>query len=214
MNDLALALRQVKYENRSFWRNPPAAFFTFALPLMFLVIFNLLFGDDERNEGPHVGAGTAVLQNPEQLAVRSPRLPGLVREVARQQAFQRARRDVRPEDSLAVRTMAGPAEGLAFEQGLALRDRFGRGRQRIRDGAGRLDLVFRHAGTQDLRVRPPGLRQDLKGQGSGRQHHPGRSHRPLPSPNPTIPCGACGRRTSDARHGRSEPWRPSARDGR
>ena len=47
MNDLALALRQVKYENRSFWRNPPAAFFTFALPLMFLVIFNLLFGDDE-----------------------------------------------------------------------------------------------------------------------------------------------------------------------
>lgn len=47
MNELALALRQVKYENRSFWRNPPAAFFTFALPLMFLVIFNAVFGSNE-----------------------------------------------------------------------------------------------------------------------------------------------------------------------
>ena len=47
MNDVQLALRQVVYENRTFWRNPPAVFFTVALPLMFLVIFNLLFGDDE-----------------------------------------------------------------------------------------------------------------------------------------------------------------------
>lgn len=47
MNDAVLAGRQVVYENRTFWRNPPAAFFTVALPLMFLVIFNLLFGDDE-----------------------------------------------------------------------------------------------------------------------------------------------------------------------
>ena len=47
MNALVLALRQVKYENRSFWRNPPAAFFTFVFPLMFLVIFNLIFGNDD-----------------------------------------------------------------------------------------------------------------------------------------------------------------------
>ena len=47
MNDLQLALRQVAYENRTFWRNPPAVFFTIALPLMFLVILNLLFGDDQ-----------------------------------------------------------------------------------------------------------------------------------------------------------------------
>lgn len=46
MGDAALALRQVRFENRAFWRNPAAAFFTFAFPLMFLVIFNLLFGDD------------------------------------------------------------------------------------------------------------------------------------------------------------------------
>ena len=45
MNGPALALRQVRYENRAFWRNPPAAFFTFAFPLLFMAIFNVLFGE-------------------------------------------------------------------------------------------------------------------------------------------------------------------------
>jgi len=44
---LAMALQQVQWENRSFWRNPAAAFFTFLLPLLFLVLFNALFGDSE-----------------------------------------------------------------------------------------------------------------------------------------------------------------------
>jgi ABC-2 type transport system permease protein len=44
---LALTLRQARYNNKAFWRNPAAAFFTFVFPLMFLVIFNLVFGDDE-----------------------------------------------------------------------------------------------------------------------------------------------------------------------
>lgn len=47
MSDLSLALRQFKFENRSFWRNPAAAFFTFLFPLMFLFIFNLAFGNEE-----------------------------------------------------------------------------------------------------------------------------------------------------------------------
>ncbi|MDQ4142505.1 MAG: ABC transporter permease [Actinomycetota bacterium] len=47
MSGIALALRQARYQNRAFWRNPPAAFFTVLFPLMFLVIFNLLFGNDE-----------------------------------------------------------------------------------------------------------------------------------------------------------------------
>ena len=42
-----LALRQVRYENTTFWRNPVAAIFTFVFPLMFLVIFNLIFGNRE-----------------------------------------------------------------------------------------------------------------------------------------------------------------------
>jgi ABC-2 type transport system permease protein len=46
VNDLALALRQVRFTNKAFWRNPASAGFTFAFPLMFLVIFTALFGND------------------------------------------------------------------------------------------------------------------------------------------------------------------------
>jgi ABC-2 type transport system permease protein len=49
MRTLALTARQVAYENRSFWRNPAAAFFTFVFPLMFLVIFPLVFGSGTIN---------------------------------------------------------------------------------------------------------------------------------------------------------------------
>ncbi|MGH2820729.1 MAG: ABC transporter permease [Actinomycetota bacterium] len=47
MHTFALALRQLRYENKVFWRNPPRAFFTFAFPLMFLFIFTLLLGDGD-----------------------------------------------------------------------------------------------------------------------------------------------------------------------
>jgi ABC-2 type transport system permease protein len=47
MKTLALALKQARYADRSFWRNPAAAFFTFIFPLMFLVIFNLVFGHNK-----------------------------------------------------------------------------------------------------------------------------------------------------------------------
>jgi ABC-2 type transport system permease protein len=39
-----MALRQARYTNKEFWRNSAAAFFTFAFPLMFLVLFGVLFG--------------------------------------------------------------------------------------------------------------------------------------------------------------------------
>jgi ABC-2 type transport system permease protein len=59
--DVRLTVRQVGFQNRAFWRNPAAAFFTFAFPLMFLVIFTVLFGNDEtcvaRDEA---GGGCAV----------------------------------------------------------------------------------------------------------------------------------------------------------
>ena len=44
MNGPALTVRQVGYTNKAFWRNPASAFFTFAFPLMFLVIFTALLG--------------------------------------------------------------------------------------------------------------------------------------------------------------------------
>ncbi len=59
MSDLALTLRQVRYESKSFWRNPASVFFTFAFPLMFLVIFDLLFG----NERIAIPGGRASMMN-------------------------------------------------------------------------------------------------------------------------------------------------------
>ncbi len=46
MSGPALALHQFRYDQKSFWRNPGAVFFTVALPLMFLFIFEEIFGDD------------------------------------------------------------------------------------------------------------------------------------------------------------------------
>ena len=43
--------RQVRYTNKAFWRNPASAFFTFVFPLLFLVIFTSLLGNDEVSTG-------------------------------------------------------------------------------------------------------------------------------------------------------------------
>jgi len=45
MRSIRLLLRQVIYTNKAFWRNPASAFFTFAFPLMFLIIFDALLGN-------------------------------------------------------------------------------------------------------------------------------------------------------------------------
>jgi len=44
MSTPELTLVQMRYVNKEFWRNPASAFFTFAFPLMFLVIFTELLG--------------------------------------------------------------------------------------------------------------------------------------------------------------------------
>jgi ABC-2 type transport system permease protein len=45
MKNLRLVARQIRYENRAFWRNPAAAFFTFAFPLIFMFVFEAIFGN-------------------------------------------------------------------------------------------------------------------------------------------------------------------------
>jgi len=47
MRDLALVLRQVRFTNKTFWRNPASALFTLGFPLMFLVIFTALLGSGD-----------------------------------------------------------------------------------------------------------------------------------------------------------------------
>src|SRR5207249_189002 len=52
MSGLVLTATQVRYVNKAFWRNPASAFFTFAFPLMFLVIFTSLLGNNTVDIGP------------------------------------------------------------------------------------------------------------------------------------------------------------------
>jgi ABC-2 type transport system permease protein len=47
VSEAAQVLRQVRYTNKAFWRNPASAFFTFAFPLMFLVIFTSLLSNGQ-----------------------------------------------------------------------------------------------------------------------------------------------------------------------
>jgi ABC-2 type transport system permease protein len=49
---MRLALRQVWYINKAFVRNPASAFFTLVFPLMFLVIFTVIFGGGKVLVGP------------------------------------------------------------------------------------------------------------------------------------------------------------------
>jgi len=54
MNPVRLTLSQVRYVNKAFWRNPTSVFFTFAFPLMFLVIFTGLLGQHTEHLGTHI----------------------------------------------------------------------------------------------------------------------------------------------------------------
>lgn len=57
---MAMLENQLKYVNKTFWRNPASAFFTFAFPLMFLIIFTSLLGHHtiEISPGRHVEMST------------------------------------------------------------------------------------------------------------------------------------------------------------
>jgi len=46
MSDLAITVGQIRAEQRSFWRNPSAAFFGFRFPIMFLLIFGTIFNHE------------------------------------------------------------------------------------------------------------------------------------------------------------------------
>ena len=54
MSTATLTISQVRYVNKAFWRNPASAFFTFAFPLMFLVIFTALLGHGQVRVGGHL----------------------------------------------------------------------------------------------------------------------------------------------------------------
>jgi ABC-2 type transport system permease protein len=45
-----LALHQFRFDQKTFWRNPASVFFTVLLPVMFLLIFATIFGNDRIEE--------------------------------------------------------------------------------------------------------------------------------------------------------------------
>ena len=49
MSEAALVWRQYRLERRMFWRNPSAAFFNFALPLIFLALFGAVFAGSQKD---------------------------------------------------------------------------------------------------------------------------------------------------------------------
>ncbi len=64
MSSFGLAVRQVYWTNKSFWRNPASAFFTFVFPLMFLVIFSAIFGTGQVTVGPGITVNEATFYVP------------------------------------------------------------------------------------------------------------------------------------------------------
>ena len=46
MSGIALMLHQFRYDQKTFWRNPASLFFTVSLPVIFLLIFATIFGND------------------------------------------------------------------------------------------------------------------------------------------------------------------------
>jgi ABC-2 type transport system permease protein len=50
MGAVQLTLHQFRFDQKTFWRNPASVFFTVLLPVMFLLIFATIFGNDEIDE--------------------------------------------------------------------------------------------------------------------------------------------------------------------
>ena len=57
MSPLALALHQYRYDQRQFWREPASVFFTVVLPLVFLVLFASIFGNEKITVDGHRVSG-------------------------------------------------------------------------------------------------------------------------------------------------------------
>jgi ABC-2 type transport system permease protein len=50
MSAIALVAHQFRFDQKTFWRNPASVFFTVLLPVMFLLIFATIFGNDTIEE--------------------------------------------------------------------------------------------------------------------------------------------------------------------
>lgn len=104
MNAVRLAGIQFRYVNKAFWRNPASAFFTFALPLMFLVIFTALLGHSTVRIGSRtVNTSTYYVASMACFSV----ITACFNNIASAVSFQR-------EDGMLKRAHGTPLPGAAF----------------------------------------------------------------------------------------------------
>ena len=94
MSGAALVLHQFRFDQKVFWRNPASVFFTVMLPLIFLLIFATIFGNDEIEElgrqdhhllrARRSSRWRSISATMQSLAIRSPidRESGLLKRVA------------------------------------------------------------------------------------------------------------------------------------
>lgn len=78
MSTARLILHQYRYDQRAFWRDPAAVFFTVALPLIFLFIFVSIFGNEPTVVGGNeISGATYYVPGIVTLAVESAAFVGL-----------------------------------------------------------------------------------------------------------------------------------------
>src|SRR4051812_2039675 len=53
MRPVAITQHQFRFDQKQFWREPASVFFTIALPLIFLVLFTAIFGNQDVNVSGH-----------------------------------------------------------------------------------------------------------------------------------------------------------------
>ena len=91
MSAPALVLHQFRYEQKVFWRSPPAVFFTVMFPVIFLVLFASLFGDGEI-DGLGIKASTYYVPGIITLAVVSATLVNVAMRVVEMRESGRMKR--------------------------------------------------------------------------------------------------------------------------
>lgn len=111
------------------------------------------FSEDQRDERGHICPRTAVLEDPDEFAVRSRCLPNFVSEIP----WQLANKTWDVPEPLPILAVAGDAEGLPVKDRFPFFDILGRGFEGICPGPGFLDLVDGHSwfeygfiGSKDL----------------------------------------------------------------
>ena len=77
MSDATLAWHQFRYDQRIFWRSPASVFFTVLLPIIFLVIFASIFGNETIEERGDLKVSTYYVPGIMTLAVVSATLVSL-----------------------------------------------------------------------------------------------------------------------------------------